>query len=262
MVHSSLSSFGRVKGGARAVIEALQEAVGPEGTLMMPSFNHGAAYRPGAAGYYSPLETPTTNGAIPDAFWRMDGVRRSLNPTHAFAAWGRHAERYTQHHHRTLTMGPGSPLGLLASDGGYCLLMGVGYRANTFHHVVEMSTGAPCLGRRTEAYPVLLPDGRRVEGRTWGWRAGRCPITDEQRYAPLMEARGLERRHMVGGAELILYRLWDCYDVVAGLLATGVDGFPSCSRCPVRPRVTEHTVPSDWDEDAGRPVADSVAWTY
>jgi aminoglycoside 3-N-acetyltransferase len=109
-VHSSLKSLGVVAGGAATVIDALQEAVGPEGTLVLPSFNHGAAYDGSSTGY-DPAETPTTNGAIPDTFWRRPGVLRSVNPTHAFAAWGRQAERYTADHHRTLTMGADSPLG-------------------------------------------------------------------------------------------------------------------------------------------------------
>ena len=35
-VHSSLSSFGYVVGGAQTVVDALIEAVGYEGTLLMP----------------------------------------------------------------------------------------------------------------------------------------------------------------------------------------------------------------------------------
>ena len=37
-VHSSLSSFGYVEGGADTVIEALMESVGTEGAIVMPSF--------------------------------------------------------------------------------------------------------------------------------------------------------------------------------------------------------------------------------
>jgi aminoglycoside N3'-acetyltransferase len=107
----------------------------------------------------------------------MDGVCRSLDPTHAIAAWGKHSLQYTQFHHRTLTMGLKSPLGLLYEEDGYGLMLGVTYGANTFHHVVEMATGAPCLGLRTEAYPVALSDGRLVAGRTWGWRAEACSMT-------------------------------------------------------------------------------------
>jgi aminoglycoside 3-N-acetyltransferase len=93
MVHSALSSFGRVEGGALTVIEALMEVITPQGTLIMPSFNHGTAFEDIAPGYYDPTETPTINGAIPDLFWRLPGVRRSLDPTHAIAAWGQDSLR-------------------------------------------------------------------------------------------------------------------------------------------------------------------------
>ena len=36
-VHSSLSSFGQVEGGAETVIEALMECVGSEGSIFMPA---------------------------------------------------------------------------------------------------------------------------------------------------------------------------------------------------------------------------------
>jgi aminoglycoside N3'-acetyltransferase len=38
-VHSSLSSFGYVEGGADTVIKALQESVREEGAIVMPSFS-------------------------------------------------------------------------------------------------------------------------------------------------------------------------------------------------------------------------------
>jgi aminoglycoside 3-N-acetyltransferase len=262
MVHSSLKSFGRVEGGAAAVVAALMEVVTPEGTLMLPSFNHGAPFQEGGPGYYHPHETPTTNGAIPDFFWRQPGVRRSLDPTHPIAAWGKHSQHYTQFHHRTLTMGPQSPLGLLGAEGGYCLLLGVGYHSNTFHHVVEMSTGAPCLGQRSEAYPVHLPDGRRVTGRTWGWRAQPCPINDPALYQAEMAARGLHKVVQIGGCQAILYRMEDGFAVIADLLEKGKDGHPPCRTCPIRPRRAPQTVDSDWDAEKKALGPESEAWLY
>jgi aminoglycoside N3'-acetyltransferase len=233
----------------------------------MPSFNHDVPFRPGGPGYYDPEETPTTNGAIPDHFWRFRGpdngtlsVFRSLNPTHPFASWGKDAAGYVATHHRTLTMGADSPLGLLLRRDGYCLLLGVGYTSNTFHHVVETVTGAPCLGRRTEAYPVRLPDGREVCGRTWGWRARSCPFTDGNRYADRMVDR--QTVVTIGNARCTLYRLQDCFDVVAEILAEGRDGFPPCSDCPIRPRQGRATVDSDWDADNHCLLAGSEALTY
>ncbi len=42
IAHSSLRAFGWVEGGADAVVQALLDTVGPEGTVMVPTFNHGA----------------------------------------------------------------------------------------------------------------------------------------------------------------------------------------------------------------------------
>ena len=269
MVHSSLRSFGHVEGGAVTVIEAVMDVLTPDGTLLMPSFNHGAPFEHNGPGVYDPRVTPTINGAIPDAFWRMPNVLRSLDPTHPIAAWGKHAQRYTQHHHRTLTMGPQSPLGLLHADGGYGLLLGIDTTYNTFHHVVETTLNSPCLGKRTEAYPVAAPDGLHlgggvhlVQGRTWGWRDGECPFTDENRYGALMAERGLLQQAVIGECPATLFKLQDCFDVVAELLRNGGWGFSPCTRCPIRPRVVEHTVESDWDEATQMVKVESVAWEY
>jgi len=159
-------------------------------------------------------------------------------------------------------MGPQSPLGLLHADGGYALLLGVGYTSNTFHHVVEMSQKVPCLGQRTQEYPVVLPDGRRVRGRTWGWRARNCPFNDNGSYGDVMEARGLHQAGWIGKCRALLFRLNDCYTVIAEILERGKDGFPPCSACPIRPAVDDYTVLSDWDATVQRPYAWSAAWEY
>lgn len=252
MVHSSFKSFGPVAGGPETVIRAIMEVLTPAGTLMMPSFNHGKAFRPDGSGVFDPQITPTTNGIIPQTFWQMEGVCRSLSPTHSFAAWGKHARAYTQDHHRTLTCGPDSPLGLLARAGGYGLLVGVDYRSNTFHHVVETMLGAPCIEQRTVALPMRLPDGSIVEGRTWNWRSRACPITDDARYGAQIEQQGLERRTTIGRSLLRCFRLMDIFPVIARCLREGLEEYPPCRDCPVRPQRTVRTVPSDWDAMHGR----------
>ena len=57
----------------------------------MPSFNHRAQV-------YNPMTTPTTNGAIPDALWRLPQAERSVHPTHAVAAIGPRAAHYCSEH--------------------------------------------------------------------------------------------------------------------------------------------------------------------
>lgn len=262
VVHSSLKSFGHVEGGAQTVIQALMETLTTEGTLLMPCFSHHTSFIKDGKGHFDPLNTPTSNGKIPDTFRRMPGVFRSLNPTHSFCAWGKNAESFTRFHHRTLTLGPKSPLGLLWKQGGYGLLVGVTYHPNTFHHVVEVTTGAPCLALRSTKHDMKLPDGRIVESRTWGFREKSCPLTDHALYSSEMADRGLHRQVIIGKSTLTQYKLQDCFDVISSMLRTGRDGDPPCCACSIRPKKNEFTVPSDWDDESNSLMPYSPALEY
>ncbi len=118
VVHSSLSSFGHVEGGAYAVIEALQVVVGPEGTLLVPTFNHGQAdvfdtqrRLRRTAGSPRPSATwKASCGQPPDARLRRLGRRRGALPPGRPSRADVRAE---------------SPLGRLIADGGWVLLLGV-----------------------------------------------------------------------------------------------------------------------------------------
>lgn len=170
--------------------------------------------------------------------------------------------RYTQHHHRALTLGPTSPLGLLCRDGGCGLLLGVGYHANTVHHLAEYMNRAPCHGHRTLPLSVKLPDGRIVQGRTWGYRGQPCPITDETRYAAAMSDRRLETVGMIGSSRVTTFRLQDCVDLITTFLQNGLESHPPCRDCPIRPREVGRCAESDWDKETGTLLPDSDAWNY
>jgi len=274
MVHSSLSSFGRVEGGPRAVVRALMDAVGPNGSLMMPSFNHGDIIHRCGNRIYDPLKTPTTNGAIPDAFWRMPGVRRSLNPTHPFACWtgartrtGPYAkanslagglrvgaERYTARHHETLEMGEDSPLGLLARDGGRQVNLGTTHETSAAKHVAETMRRVPCLGYRTEEYAVRMPGGRIRKLRSWSWREKDCPLTESgELIEEEMERAGTQVRGRIGDCVVTFMKISDILKAIWRLLDHGHGRWPPCSRCKIRPHLTKHSVPSDWPAADLRP---------
>jgi aminoglycoside 3-N-acetyltransferase len=256
IVHSSLKSLGHVTGGPETVIQALQETVTCEGILMMPSFNHGLIFykkkQPVPDACFDVIHTHTTNGLIPETFRKMKGVFRSLNPTHAFAVWGKNAEMYVKNHHRLLTMGQGSPLELLERNGGKCLFIGVGYAPNTFKHVVEMTNNVPCLSPRTDEHNVRLEDGRVVKGRTWGWRKGECPLPERTSYEDIqMKTRGLDKRALLGKAQLTLFCLSDFRAVLEDVLEFGLNGIPGCANCKVKAEITAFAKESDWDIKRG-----------
>src|SRR2546421_213788 len=91
IVHTSYRAVRPVEGGPGGVIEALRDAVGDTGTIVMPSWGNNDD---------APFDPPTTPvdtslGVTADVFRRLPGVRRSNHPF-AFAALGPHAEAITQ----------------------------------------------------------------------------------------------------------------------------------------------------------------------
>lgn len=236
IVHASLSSLGEVQGGAYTVVRALMEVITPRGTLVMPSFNFGAPFVGSPNAAFDPARTPSQSGAVSDAFWRLTGVHRSLNPTHSFAAWGKDAADIVAGHEHTTTMGSESPLGKLLARGGYVLHLGTTHAKSTIKHVAEMMHGAPCLGYRQDKYPVLLPNGRVALHTTWRYRETTCPLTDSgELIAQELQKRGLELAGQVGAARSTLSPLAACAEITLELLNEGAGAAPPCRRCSVRP---------------------------
>lgn len=137
MVHSSLSQFGYVEGGADAVIDALLDALGPEGTLAMPTLSCSWVGRPP----YDPATTPTRVGAIPEAFRRRPGVLRSPHPTHSVAALGpRAAEIVGGHTPDRPVFAPEGAFGKLYELDAWILMLCT-LRANTTMHMGDERNG-------------------------------------------------------------------------------------------------------------------------
>ena len=87
LVHTSFRAVGPVEGGPLGLIAALREALGPDGTLVMPTMTDGEDV-------FDPKTTPTVDmGIVAETFWRQTGVLRSTHPGGSFAAAGPHAER-------------------------------------------------------------------------------------------------------------------------------------------------------------------------
>ena len=255
MVHSSLSSFGYVAltakptdetvvkailentdkdevatdrttckvRGANTVIDALLECVGDEGVLMMPSFNHGRAK------VYDPLTTPTTNGIIPDVFWRLPGVQRSLHPTHPYAAAGKDAPELLAGHSEVSTFGEHCPLGRLIHEGGHILLLGVGLGSCTAMHVAESIAGVPCLGYREDLGRVLQ-GGKVTYVPIDVWREGGECYVERHALEPRMRQARMMKDITVGKAQLHLLKGSDLVETILDLAREYC-----LAECPIRP---------------------------
>jgi len=224
-VHSSLSSFGYVEGGAEAVMDALLEAVGPEGTVMVPTFNHGRAE------IFDVHTTPSTNGAITEALRKRPEARRSIHPTHPYAAIGRDAEELVAGHLHIRTFDRKSPLGKLADKGGTVLLLGVGMNVNTAAHIGETMAEVHCLGFRKFERRVRVESGQVIRAWSTVWRDGPCRIE----WDPLeerMRARKQIRDGRIGEAEVHTMKVLDVIETTFEMTQE------LCPDCPTQPRAT------------------------
>jgi aminoglycoside N3'-acetyltransferase len=154
IVHTSFRAVRPVEGGPLGLIAALRDALGPEGTLVLPS-GTGDDDTP-----FDPLTTPARDdlGILPELFWRQPGVLRG-NHFDAYAAAGPRAAEIVFAPLKLPPSSPGSAISVIHQLDGQVLLLGVGHDNNTLLHLAEIMGGAPY---RVPHHYTVLQDGRPV----------------------------------------------------------------------------------------------------
>ncbi|HZU14341.1 MAG TPA: AAC(3) family N-acetyltransferase [Chloroflexota bacterium] len=218
LVHSSLSSLGWVEGGAETVIDALLEAVGPEGTVLVPTLTGTEEDGPEHPPRFDPATSPCWTGTIPETFRRREAAERSMHPTHSVAGIGNDTRTLIEGHaHVATPCAADSPYGRLADRGGRILLLGVTHESNTCLHMVEEQAHAP-YHMQPEPCPCYI---KREDG-TWEevvtglhlWRWDRnFPKID-----PLLTAAGAQKTGRVGQAESRLVDVGAMRDLLLPIL--------------------------------------------
>lgn len=233
VAHSSLSSLGLVDGGAETVIAALRDVIGDDATLLMPTYPIQMTMleemRSGTP--FDVRETPSRMGKISEVFRLLPDTLRSAHPTHSVAAQGPKAAFYTEGHHQVGTpCGPGSPLHLLANNGGQILCLGclVGHATST--HIIEdlvdnFPVNVYLAGSLSR--PVRFADGHTEEVATRVHDPALAPIRidnhppKEAEIAEEMRRRGILKEGAVGKAHCYLFRSADFVAMFADLAKQG-----------------------------------------
>lgn len=231
LVHSSMSRLGWVCGGAQAVITALLNAVGRDGTIVMPA--HSADLSDPAEWEnppvpsdwipiiyeqlpaFDPQLTPTRGmGQIAELFRTIPNTLRSDHPQGSFCANGKHAKEITEKHPLTPQFGIDSPLGTLYKLRANVLLLGTGYDSCTSFHLAESLIDEMPIKRM--GAPVL-DEGKRC----WKWFDDYDYCSDDfQLIGKEFEKTGHVRTGKVGNAEAKLFSLQEGVDFAKQWLIT------------------------------------------
>ncbi len=232
-VHSAMSKLGFVVGGAQTAVDGLVNALGPDGTLMMPS--HSAQLTDPAHWQnppaperwwdqiraempaFDPARTPTRNmGAIPELFRTYPGALRSDHPQVSHSALGPLAAEIIAEHPLDSLFGDDSPIGKLYALDGWVLLLGVGHGNNTVLHLAEDRADFPGKTTHQEGAPLAIGGERR-------WQPFHPLKVSDDDFPDIGSAfadTGKQIMGKIGDADALLMRARDVVDFATDWIST------------------------------------------
>lgn len=201
-VHSSLSSFGYVDGGAETVISALKEVVGENGSIFMPALRLSKELplteTDRKLGITTKIQILPENcehsamGIIADTFRKMpdtvtnDGIFR-------ISAWGKSANKVKD------------GLQYLIYNSGKALMLGVDiYKLTAMHYVEDLlpediKNYFPLSDEINNIYP---PDKYLIE-------AGAFPVKPWYTIQNTAYEKGIIKNGLIGNSKVMFFDIWD-----------------------------------------------------
>ncbi len=188
LLHSSLSSFGDVAGGARTVVEAFLAVLGEQGTLAVPTFG--------------------SLGVVTEVVRDDPRAVRSIHPLASVAAIGAAAEAICKNHWKAETAhAQDTPYMRIAERGGYVCLAGVDQDRSTTLHTAEELLRLPYLTDRTRTFMTETGEVTRT------YRSFPGPHRDFIGLDRLLRKKGVMRFGRIGDSVVRLMKSQDLIDV-------------------------------------------------
>jgi aminoglycoside 3-N-acetyltransferase len=229
LVHSSFNRFDGFIGKPTDVILALEQVVGPSGTVLMPTlpFTGTAVDYAARSVIFDVTSTPSRMGLLTELFRRSPGVLRSVHPTHSVAAWGARAKEIIVDHHLAKTpCGVGSPFIRLLELDGRILFLGTGIGSMTFFHAVEelLASQMPFSPFTAETFTLqsrdvdgkILFSNLRLFDPTWSRRR------NLEKLIPALKSQNAWANGRIGTLESILLEAKEVLQACRELAAKGV----------------------------------------
>ena len=218
LVHSSLSAFGYVESGADTVIEALLETIGPEGTVVVPTFTWGP-FHAAEKVVLDLVNTPVKDevGIIPETFRKRPEAKRSTHICHSVAAIGPRRDEVMGEGIRSF--GKGSTFHQLYKLNAWYLFLGATFGSCTALHAVEEYMQVPYRRHRDfKGSKVILADGSEIPSQSveylslpdGGYR------NDFAKMKDIYAGHGVLNTTRIGEAEVMNIRIRDLFDILFG----------------------------------------------
>jgi aminoglycoside 3-N-acetyltransferase len=230
---AAMSSFGRIDGGADAVLRALEDVLGPGALVAMPAFpfQGGAAEHLDGDPVFDVRVTPSAMGAVSERFRQLPGTVRSLHPTHSVCARGPGADSLIADHDRAATpFGHGTPFARMVERGMWQVWFGTDVHAFTIYHTFECFLGERFPIRVFRDEPVsarcvdLTGTERIVDTLVHDPAISRYRVRSESRWEVRREllSSGVMRSMRLGKGEILMARMPEMLEALQRLLGRGV----------------------------------------
>jgi aminoglycoside 3-N-acetyltransferase len=236
LVHASMRAIGSVDGGPDGVIDALVEAVGSDGTVVVPAFNRLNRVPEAGESVAKFLEGVCREqvGIVSERLADRPDAIVSPHPTHAFAAIGPNAAYLTASAPLNYPLGANSPLERLHQLDARILLLGVDHRSNASLYLAEHWADAPYARRHAT---IVASDGGVVEMEG-------SPECSEgfARIEPLLRQARIAKTGYVGNAPSQSMRIRHVVSMAMEMLRGDAESLlcanPDCTACANARRFT------------------------
>jgi aminoglycoside 3-N-acetyltransferase len=162
LVHSDITVFGKLvltnrKALLDSLVNILQDAVGKEGTILMPTFTYSFCNKE----TYDLQSSRSTVGVLTEHFRAMSEVSRTSHPLFSFAVWGSNKDFFLDIDMDSF--GKKSVFAKLHEKKGKILMFGSKLLpSSTFLHYVEQTYGVPY--RYMKSFPgTIVDNGKKYD---------------------------------------------------------------------------------------------------
>ncbi len=223
-VQADLITRSYVNGGYQCVIEALQEVVGYEGTIVSSAFANildpacNKEYRferdlydeirHNAVAFHK--KRSSANSMFAEQMMKNDAVYRSNHPTHSCVAWGKYAKLICDQHPLHFPLGKESYIDKMIQMKSYVLLLGVNFReCDVFKYASSLCN--------KEAIKVVTTPIEKQGGKEW------VNILDYEYHLPcvdvikeMMEEREIVKEEFIGSNTCYLFSIKEACTLAQG----------------------------------------------